>query len=638
MATVTLSSHDRFPNGTTVYAYPASAQPPSSGPPTGSFISSAVVVSGSVTLGSLIDNTLYVAYALVASEHRYAQFSTYLEETTGGGGLGGVGPTGPIGPAGAAGGLGPTGPLGPIGPPGPAGPVGPTGPANLLTGPPGPVGPPGPTGPAGGPPGPTGPAGAAGETGAAGATGPAGPTGPTGTVPNAAAVPFTPAASIAATDVQAAIVEVAAEAATNATSLVIDDGDPVAYAANATPTKGRIEHGTLTVPVTTPGSTLKVSRTEQITRAAIEAVGGVGTDGSDQLAAIHGAAQGTVSDQVQPIGVLGVARTKSTVTAGSGNDATGIYGVGWSENGSTGVGIGGFFIGKRDSSSGVFTGVEVAADNRGGAPPAYSVTQTPVTKGIWMQAISGDSQAGIVLGQYFGSGQFEVGLAFTGQVGLGGTRTGPIKTTGAAIRDDSQSGTTLLITGAHTTGIDMVGATLAGNSIRLPNNKPIVGRNAAGVADITMIGLSGTDVPYIPTKLAIGGTGAGADVSLNITGPGGTPRQGLITVYNSDSYSMDLVHPSALGSGRIAMSAGTNTWITGTVAGDLSIRNTASTGSVHLGGTTSVVRVKGDNTLGFHNVTPIARPTAAVNATDAATTQALANSLRTILINYGLAA
>jgi len=42
--------------------------------------------------------------------------------------------------------------------------------------------------------------------------------------------------------------------------------------------------------------------------------------------------------------------------------------------------------------------------------------------------------------------------------------------------------------------------------------------------------------------------------------------------------------------------------------------------------------------LGFFNASPIVRPTLAAAATDAATTQTLANSLRTALINLGLGA
>jgi hypothetical protein len=42
--------------------------------------------------------------------------------------------------------------------------------------------------------------------------------------------------------------------------------------------------------------------------------------------------------------------------------------------------------------------------------------------------------------------------------------------------------------------------------------------------------------------------------------------------------------------------------------------------------------------ISFYGATPIARPSVAVAATDAATTQTLANSLRTALINLGLVA
>lgn len=42
--------------------------------------------------------------------------------------------------------------------------------------------------------------------------------------------------------------------------------------------------------------------------------------------------------------------------------------------------------------------------------------------------------------------------------------------------------------------------------------------------------------------------------------------------------------------------------------------------------------------VSFYGAAPIVRPTVAVAATDAATTQTLANSLRTALINLGLVA
>ena len=88
-------------------------------------------------------------------------------------------------------------------PPGEPGPAGPAGPQGVP-------GTPGPTGSAGanGAPGPTGPQGVKGDPGPAGPTGPAGPAGAS----TASAVSFVPTGTIAATDVQAAITEVAAEA------------------------------------------------------------------------------------------------------------------------------------------------------------------------------------------------------------------------------------------------------------------------------------------------------------------------------------------------------------------------------------------------------------------------------------------
>lgn len=163
---------------------------------------------------------------------------------------------GVVGPKGDTGTQGPQGPQGAAstvpGPIGPQGPQGLTGADSTVPGPPGATGPPGSTGPAGpastvpGPSGSTGPAGATGPTGPAGAAstvpGPQGPSGTAGAqgpagqgVPvggttgqilskinatdyntqwstasgggTAASTTFTPAGNIAATDVQAALVE-----------------------------------------------------------------------------------------------------------------------------------------------------------------------------------------------------------------------------------------------------------------------------------------------------------------------------------------------------------------------------------------------------------------------------------------------
>ena len=63
------------------------------------------------------------------------------------------------------------------------------------------------------------------------------------------------------------------------------------------------------------------------------------------------------------------------------------------------------------------------------------------------------------------------------------------------------------------------------------------------------------------------------------------------------------------------------------------------TGTGTLSDGNSATKVGWNNSgIGFFATTPIAKPTIAAAGTDAATTQTLANSIRTILINYGLAA
>lgn len=91
-------------------------------------------------------------------------------------------------------------------------------------------------------------------------------------------------------------------------------------------------------------------------------------------------------------------------------------------------------------------------------------------------------------------------------------------------------------------------------------------------------------------------------------------------------------------------------WATGAIinspsGGDVSITSAA--------GSTSRVRIYGNNSsaalfvggwngtatiMGFHGASPIAKPSLPVAATDPATTQALVNSIRAALINYGLTA
>ncbi len=71
----------RFPEGTVVEVYPGVGVM-RSGPPSGALVDTATMTNdptrgyARATFQSLEPDTLYFAYALVGSEHRYVQFST----------------------------------------------------------------------------------------------------------------------------------------------------------------------------------------------------------------------------------------------------------------------------------------------------------------------------------------------------------------------------------------------------------------------------------------------------------------------------------------------------------------------------------------------------------------------------------
>jgi len=240
-------------------------------------------------------------------------------------------------------------------------------------------------------------------------------------------------------------------------------GDDVAFYTTIAAQVGRVRHGTAGSPNTIPGPTVRVSRTEQLTRAQIEVAGGTGTDGGEQCAAIIGLNSGTVSTEVQPVGVYGASKTASST--GGTNDACGIYGSGRVLSGGTGTGIGGFFIGRRETT-GRTTGIEVHIRNGGSASP-FIATGFSGSHGIWVNCSgTADSAAALTVSNAFGR-QFDVGIGFTSQV-TGGL-TGGVKN--ASIRDESQSATSLLINGTHATAA--IGIASGAGSVGIGVTSPV---------------------------------------------------------------------------------------------------------------------------------------------------------------------
>ena len=80
--------------------------------------------------------------------------------------------------------------------------------------------------------------------------------------------------------------------------------------------------------------------------------------------------------------------------------------------------------------------------------------------------------------------------------------------------------------------------------------------------------------------------------------------------------------------------AGTaSAFLTGTAQGDSGVLVSSKW---HVGGTTKVISVQSTNLLGFFAAAPVGQQSIAAAATDAGTTQTLANSLRTAILNLGL--
>lgn len=236
------------------------------------------------------------------------------------------------------------------------------------------------------------------------------------------------------------------------------------YVASTAQLLGAVQ-GTAASPITTPNPSFKVQRLMQFTQAQIETIGGVGSDGSEHCSAVLGVNVGTASCEVQPVGVMGAAKTSSTAAGGTpgGNDACGLYGVGRVTGSGTGVGIGAFVLGRRENDTAKITGIEVHSANYGTLDAAYNSTGFGYAQAVWINCSgAADSGTAIAVSNAFGR-QFEVGLGFPAQVT--GGKTGGVRV--ATIRDDGNSTRVFDINGSHTDILDTQGATISGKLFRI---------------------------------------------------------------------------------------------------------------------------------------------------------------------------
>lgn len=292
-----------------------------------------------------------------------------------------------------------------------------------------------------------------------------------------------------------------------------------------------LRDGTVAAPVTQAAPSMHVSRTQRLTRVAIEAVGGVGTDGGELNAAVVGVSQSaSTSDEGMPVGLYGAAIQKGT-GGGNFNDSIGVYGAARSQGSAQGLAIALYGHAWRDSSSGKALAAELQIRNDG-ANGSYSATAAPATGGVWIYANwSADPAVGVAVGNPFGN-QFDVGFAVLGQVG--GGDTGAAKT--AAFRDDSNATASLEQRGTHTYGIDQQNGTFSTAALHLNGH---VLFKTSGTFDIgsNTAGANGGSVPrdiWMSGSVRAGGV-VQANAGLRATGDLGSNAASTTMIVHTNS-------------------------------------------------------------------------------------------------------
>jgi hypothetical protein len=338
-------------------------------------------------------------------------------------------------------------------------------------------------------------------------------------------------------------------------------GVDVIYYVGGTAQVMDIRQGTLNTPISTgTGPTMKVSRTESIPASSMPSQNGQNNQGN---AAIWAAAQGTASNQVQVSGILGTTITKSTqartaVAPFVDPDACAVQGLGAVQGSGVGLGIGAYFAGRKDTTTGVANGTEIRSDNQSAVDDSYSATGISPSQGLWLTC-GGDatgrlSGAASSLG-LTGGCQWDVGYA---GVTVGGTSA--VKT--AFISDDTSAATSIRVNGTHSSGALVV---------------------ASGSGAVM-----------------IGETSLNQSSSLFEVNTGGTIADPLVNFLGTGSTSFSIRFANTAASAKIAMVGGAGNFITGSQPGDLVIQNTTASKRILIGGlTTIVMSITQGATLGF---------------------------------------
>lgn len=369
-----------------------------------------------------------------------------------------------------------------------------------------------------------------------------------------------------------------------AVALDIVAGDDVLMYGGAPPLRVQVAHGSAINPVQVIGPTMKISRVEKLLASQMPSSNKAANEANAAL--VVNSTNLSASSEPQVVGVQTSASTAAN-TSGSGSDACAINAVGRAQVGAIGIGMGAYFEGRRDDSGGRAGGIQIQVRNQSGVDGTYNAAGLSDTTGIWLVAggtATTKSGVGISINNPFGN-QFLVGLGFGSQNG-GGVST-------ASIQDDSSSATSILINGTHSS---------AAIAIAAGSGKVIVG---------------GTTQLYAASLLDVIGPNASAD-----------PLVGIGNSANTQAYTVRL--RNSVSTSVWFICSGANNFMTGTVSGDTGFQNLVAGKSTHIGGSSTVIQVKADNSLGFFGATTVAKKTGWTPWTGTATRTSFATSTATL--------
>jgi hypothetical protein len=225
--------------------------------------------------------------------------------------------------------------------------------------------------------------------------------------------------------------------------------------------------GTNAAPITTPGPTVRISRTENFSNTLCDSI-----QGNNEC----NAGLAVYSKTLSGAGMQANAIYAGATSDASTHDVLGTFSIGRVTGTATGIGTGAYFEGRRDTTTGKALGVEIRSSNVTGSPGVYNAAGISDTSGFWVTA--GDSQPSAVA----------VALGTAPQPWLNGFAATSGSVTGTTFRDDSSSATSIQINGTHAT------AQIAGTGFSV---------NSAGAGSFTNVAVTGSTTPTIGMNASV---------------------------------------------------------------------------------------------------------------------------------------